>query len=64
MPCFGPCKKAANIEASKAWSKDFMKRNNIPTAAYETFTDIHKAEEYIKSVPHRVVVKASGLAAG
>ncbi|KAI9026841.1 aminoimidazole ribonucleotide synthetase [Hyaloraphidium curvatum] len=64
IPCFGPSSLAARIEGSKAYSKDFMKRHNIPTAAYETFKDFEKAVAYVKSFPGRVVIKASGLAAG
>ncbi len=64
IPCFGPSAKAATIEASKAWSKDFMSRHNIRTAKYQNFTDFSKAKAYIESVDYRVVVKASGLAAG
>ncbi|XP_004365205.2 aminoimidazole ribonucleotide synthetase [Capsaspora owczarzaki ATCC 30864] len=61
---FGPSARAARLEASKAYSKAFMKRHNIPTAAFETFTDVAAAEAYIRSVKHDVVIKASGLAAG
>lgn len=64
IPCFGPSAAAAQIEASKAFSKDFMKKYRIPTAEYCNFTDIDKATEYLQSIKHRVVVKASGLAAG
>ncbi|RCH82000.1 Bifunctional purine biosynthetic protein ade1, partial [Rhizopus azygosporus] len=64
IPCFGPSPKAAQMEGSKAFSKDFMKKHNIPTAAYENFTDYEKAKKYIESVDHKVVLKASGLAAG
>lgn len=64
IPCFGPSALAANIEASKAWSKDFMARNRIRTAKYRNFKDFESAESYLKSIDHRVVVKASGLAAG
>ncbi|KAI9317772.1 phosphoribosylglycinamide synthetase [Dichotomocladium elegans] len=64
IPCFGPSPKAAMMEGSKTFSKDFMKRHNIPTAAYENFTDYEKAKAYLQSVNHRVVLKASGLAAG
>jgi phosphoribosylamine--glycine ligase len=64
IPCFGPRKLAARLESSKAYSKDFMSRHRIPTAAYANFTDAAAAEAYIRSRPHRVVVKASGLAAG
>ncbi|KAF3163208.1 Bifunctional purine biosynthetic protein ade1 [Orbilia oligospora] len=62
--CFGPTKEAARMEGSKTFSKDFMQRHNIPTAEYKNFTKYEEAVEYIKSVPHNVVVKASGLAAG
>ncbi|CEL01626.1 Putative Phosphoribosylformylglycinamidine cyclo-ligase [Aspergillus calidoustus] len=62
--CFGPSKAAARMEGSKAFSKDFMKRQNIPTAAYENFTDYEKARQYLDSVSHNVVIKADGLAGG
>jgi phosphoribosylamine--glycine ligase/phosphoribosylformylglycinamidine cyclo-ligase len=52
------------MEGSKAFSKDFMKRQNIPTAAYENFTDYEKARQYLDSVSHNVVIKADGLAGG
>ena len=61
---FGPSKAAAQLEASKAFAKDFMIRNNIPTAQYEKFVDIDKALGYIDKVDHRIVIKATGLAAG
>ena len=64
IPCFGPNAKAAIIEGSKAFSKDLMKKYNIPTAAYETFTDINKALEYVKTTPIPTVIKADGLALG
>lgn len=64
IPCFGPSPKAAMMEGSKTFSKDFMKKHNIPTAAYENFTDYAKAKAYLESINHRVVLKASGLAAG
>ncbi len=64
IPCFGPNAKAAIIEGSKAFSKDLMKKYNIPTAAYETFTDIEKALEYVKTTPIPTVIKADGLALG
>ena len=64
IPSFGPSKAAATMEGSKTFSKDFMKRHNIPTAAYENFTDYNKARAYLDSVSHNVVIKASGLAAG
>ncbi len=62
--CFGPTEAAARMEGSKTFSKDFMKRHHIPTAAYENFSDYEKAKAYLDSVPHKVVIKASGLAAG
>ena len=61
---FGPNKKAAIIEGSKAFSKDLMKKYNIPTASYETFTDMEAALSYIENCPIPVVVKADGLALG
>ena len=64
IPCFGPDKKAAQIESSKAFSKDLMKKYNIPTAAYEIFTDLTAAEAYLATCPIPVVVKADGLALG
>ncbi len=63
--CYGPSAAAARIEASKAWSKDFMVRNGIQTAAARTFTKYDEAATYVRSLgDHPVVVKASGLAAG
>lgn len=64
IPCFGPSMEAARMEGSKTFSKDFMKRHNIPTAAYENFSDYNKAKEYIDLVQHDIVIKATGLAAG
>ena len=61
---FGPRKNAAIIEGSKAFSKDLMKKYNIPTAAYENFDDPKKAYEYLESQKMPIVVKASGLALG
>jgi phosphoribosylamine--glycine ligase len=61
---FGPTKAAAQLESSKAFSKDFMKRHGIPTAAYETFTDIAAAHAYVDRLGAPIVVKADGLAAG
>lgn len=52
------------MEGSKTFSKDFMKKHNIPTAAYENFTDAAKAKEFIQKNDFNVVLKASGLAAG
>jgi len=64
MPCFGPTQAAAQLEGSKAFSKDFMRRHNIPTAAYASFTDVGDATKYIKEHGAPIVVKADGLAAG
>ena len=64
IPCFGPDKKAAIIEASKAFSKDLMKKYGIPTAKYELFTDADAACAYIDSQGAPIVVKADGLALG
>lgn len=61
---FGPRANAAIIEGSKAFSKELMKKYNIPTAAYETFDDYDKALEYIKKGDFPVVLKADGLALG
>lgn len=61
---FGPQKNAAEIEASKAFAKDFMKRNCIPTAAYEVFDDYDSARAYVKKASYPLVVKADGLALG
>jgi len=61
---FGPSKLAAEIEASKSYSKDFMKKYNIPTAAYAKFTDFHEAKKYAESASLPLVVKADGLALG
>jgi len=64
LKIFGPSKKAAQLESSKIWAKNFMKRNNIPTASFEIFDDPKKAEDYVKSINYNVVIKADGLAAG
>ena len=64
IPCFGPKKNAAIIEGSKVFSKNLMKKYNIPTAEYEVFTDIDKALEYLETAPIPTVVKADGLALG
>jgi len=61
---FGPSKAAAQLESSKAFSKDFMKRHGIPTAAYETFTDLAAAHACVDRLGAPIVVKADGLAAG
>jgi phosphoribosylamine--glycine ligase / phosphoribosylformylglycinamidine cyclo-ligase len=62
--CFGPSKKAAQMEGSKAFSKEFMQRHGIPTAAFRSFSDYESARDYLASVSHDIVIKADGLAAG
>jgi len=64
LKIFGPSKDAAQLESSKIWAKNFMKRNNIPTVTFEIFDDPDKAKQYVQSLSHPVVVKADGLAAG
>ena len=64
IPCFGPDANAAIIEGSKAFSKNLMKKYGIPTAAYEIFTELDKALEYVKNAPIPTVIKADGLALG
>ncbi len=64
IPCFGPDKAAAIIEGSKVFSKELMRKYNIPTAAYEVFTDCDAALSYLDSAPLPAVIKADGLALG
>ena len=64
IPCFGPDAKAAQIEASKIFSKDLMKKYGIPTAAYETFSDCGDAIRYLEGAKYPIVLKADGLALG
>ncbi len=64
IPAFGPRKNAAIIEASKAFSKELMRKYHIPTAKYQTFTDLEKALAYIEAEGAPIVVKADGLALG
>ena len=64
IPCFGPNKDAAIIEGSKVFSKNLMKKYNIPTADYQTFDDAKKALEYLETAKIPVVIKADGLALG
>jgi len=64
MRIFGPTQAAAQLESSKAFSKAFMKRHGIPTAAYDTFTDAALAHAFIDQMGAPIVVKADGLAAG
>nr|MDT0252381.1 phosphoribosylamine--glycine ligase [Endozoicomonas sp.] len=64
LPVFGPVQAAAQLEGSKAFTKDFLARHNIPTAAYQNFTEIEPAKAYVKQQGAPIVVKADGLAAG
>ncbi|KZV87766.1 phosphoribosylamine--glycine ligase [Exidia glandulosa HHB12029] len=66
IPVFGPSAKAARMEGSKSFAKDFLKRHGIPTAAHKAFqaSEYQQALDYVRSCGHRVVLKASGLAAG
>jgi len=64
LTCFGPSKAAAQLEGSKAFSKDFLQRHKIPTAAHATFTDEQAACDYVRAQGAPSVVKADGLAAG
>lgn len=64
LACFGPSAKAAQLEGSKTFCKDFMIRHNIPTASYQSFTDQQQAIAYIQQQGAPIVVKADGLAAG
>ncbi|KAJ3324455.1 hypothetical protein HDV06_006866 [Boothiomyces sp. JEL0866] len=64
IPVFGPSKGAAELEGSKAFSKDFMAKHHIPTAAYKVFTKYEEAKTYIENFKGKFVIKASGIAAG
>lgn len=64
LRCFGPRKNAAILEGSKAFSKDLMKKYNIPTAGYENFTDPEAALKYLETAKYPIVLKADGLALG
>mgnify|MGYP003385931147 CR=1 FL=1 len=64
LRCFGPSKGAAQLEASKTFTKDFLARHNIPTAWYQSFTEVEPAIAYIREKGAPIVVKADGLAAG
>ncbi|TQV71733.1 phosphoribosylamine--glycine ligase [Exilibacterium tricleocarpae] len=64
LRCFGPSKGAAQLEGSKAFTKDFLARHNIPTAAYAKFTELQPALDYLREQGAPIVVKADGLAAG
>ncbi|MDH3546602.1 MAG: phosphoribosylamine--glycine ligase [Gammaproteobacteria bacterium] len=64
LPCFGPSARAARLEGSKAFTKDFLARHDIPTAQYQTFTELDAALDYIHAQDAPIVIKADGLAAG
>ena len=64
LPCFGPSAAAAQLEGSKAFTKDFLARHKIPTASYQNFTELDPALEYIREQGAPIVIKADGLAAG
>ncbi len=64
LRCFGPTKGAAQLEGSKAFTKDFLARHKIPTADYQNFTEIEPALAYLQKVGAPIVIKADGLAAG
>lgn len=64
LPCFGPTKGAAQLEGSKAFTKDFLARHKIPTADYQNFTEVEPALTYLREKGAPIVVKADGLAAG
>lgn len=64
LRCFGPTRAAAELEGSKAFAKQFLSRHGIPTAGFETFTDLDAARDYIRSHGAPIVIKADGLAAG
>ncbi len=64
LKCFGPSKGAAQLEGSKAFTKDFLARHNIPTADYQSFTELNAALAYLREKGAPIVVKADGLAAG
>ena len=64
LPCFGPSAKAAQLEGSKAFTKNFLSRHNIPSSSYKIFTEIEAAKAYINQEGAPIVIKADGLAAG
>ncbi|KAM3126077.1 phosphoribosylamine-glycine ligase [Candidozyma auris] len=64
IPVFGPSAKAATMEGSKAFSKSFMAKHNIPTAQFKNFTDVEAARKHIQEVDYKIVLKADGIAAG
>ncbi|HET7131521.1 MAG TPA: phosphoribosylamine--glycine ligase, partial [Gammaproteobacteria bacterium] len=64
LKCLGPRSDGAQLEGSKAFTKDFLVRHGIPTAASQTFTDVEAARRYVRTRPAPIVIKADGLAAG
>jgi phosphoribosylamine--glycine ligase len=64
LDCFGPTKGAAQLEGSKAFTKDFLARHKIPTADYQNFTEVEPALAYLQQTVAPIVIKADGLAAG
>lgn len=64
LAIFGPTQAAAQLESSKAFAKDFLARHRIPTAAYQNFTEIAPAKDYVRQLGTPIVIKADGLAAG
>lgn len=64
LKAFGPTKAAAQLESSKVWAKNFMKKYGIPTSPFEVFDESDKAKDYVASLDYDVVIKADGLAAG
>ncbi|MET0066751.1 MAG: phosphoribosylamine--glycine ligase [Candidatus Thiodiazotropha sp.] len=64
LRCFGPTRGAAQLEGSKSFTKDFLARHDIPTAAYQTFTEVDEALTYLREQGAPIVIKADGLAAG
>jgi len=64
LPCFGPSAAAAQLEGSKVFTKDFLARHDIPTAAYQSFSELEPALAYVRGQGAPIVIKADGLAAG
>jgi len=64
LAIIGPSKRAAQLEGSKAFAKEFMRRNNIPTASFQVFTDLSDALDFVREANYPLVIKADGLAAG
>lgn len=64
LRCFGPSKGASQLEGSKVFTKEFLKRHNLPTAGYGVFTELEQAKAYLSGQDYPLVVKADGLAAG